>query len=915
MIKKIRRGGTMKSIIKNGLIILVAALIVFIFSGVYSSLNGAPAQSPTTMITPEAHFGFKPGADRMMFDYEELISYLQKLDAASPRLKLVEIGRSPQGRPMYIAFISSEENIRNLERLREINRKLALEPNLSPEERALLIAQGKVFFLATLSMHSDEVGPSQAAPLIAYELVTTEDPQIKKWLSDVVYMMVPNHNPDGMDMQVHHYRKYKGTKYEGCSLPGVYHQYVGHDNNRDYLTLTQSDTKAISRIYNLDWFPQVMVDKHQMYTEGPRYFVPPVHDPISENVDAGIWNWTKVFGSNMITDMTEAGLAGVCHSYIFDDYWPGSTETSMWKGVISMLTEMASAKDATPVFVEPNELQVEGKGLSEYKMSINMPLPWPGGWWRLSEMLQYEIVSTKSILKTASLHRQEILEYRNDLCRREVEKGKTQPPFYYALSHRQPDQSELVSLVNLLQEHGVRVFQLKQAIRSGDILLEAGDIIVPLAQPFRSFIKEVMERQEYPVRHYTPEGELIKPYDITSWSLPLHRGLKSFEIKVRSEELEKSLEEISREFSLRQEIPGTFFAAILMANNNESYKAAFQALKQGLKVERLEQKEVVAGEEIPQGSFFIAYNEKLLPILKSLTVALRIISEPVRFKTLPVRLPRIALVETYFHDMDAGWTRYIFDTYSIPFTVVRPGDFEKTDFAKNFDLVVFPDAEKSVLMEGRYQYKQEIYLADYPPEYTKGIGAKGMEKLMTFLDSGGIIISWGASTSLFMGKLEIPRPKPTKEEKGEKGKEEKGEKEKEEFQLPVRDESEALQKAGLYCPASLLRIILTEDHPLTLGLPSEIGILYTGKPAFQTSVPIFDMDRRVIGRFPEKDILLSGYAEKVEKVGNKTSVVWLKKGRGQLVLFAFSPIFRASTQASFKLLFNALLLPKITGTS
>jgi hypothetical protein len=902
----------MKSIIKKGLIIFAAVLIILIYGGVYSSLNSSPAQSSTSIITPEAHFGFKPGTDRMMFDYEELISYLQKLDAASARLKLVEIGRSPQGRPMYIAFISSEENISNLERLREINRKLALEPDLGPDEKSSLVAQGKVFFLATLSMHSDEVGPSQAAPLIAYELVTTEDPQEKKWLSDVVYMMVPNHNPDGMDMQVHHYRKYKGTKYEGCSLPGVYHQYVGHDNNRDYLTLTQSDTKAIARIYNLDWFPQVMVDKHQMYTNGPRYFVPPVHDPISENVDAGIWNWTKVFGSNMITDMTEAGLAGVCHSYVFDDYWPGSTETSMWKGVISMLTEMASAKDATPVFVEPNELEVEGKGLSEYKMSINMPLPWPGGWWRLSEMLQYEIVSTKSIIKTASLHRKEILEYRHDLCRREVEKGRTQPPFYYALSQRQPDESELVSLVNLLQEHGVRVFRLKQALRTGDISLEAGDIIVPLAQPFRSFIKEVMEKQEYPARHYTPDGELIKPYDITSWSLPWHRGLKSWEIKVRSEVLEKSLEEISGEFSLRQDIPRRFFAAILTANNNESYKAAFQALKQGLKVERLEQKEVLSGAEIPQGSFLIPYSEKLLPILESLTVAPRIVSEPVSFKTSPVRLPRIALVETYFHDMDAGWTRYIFDTYSIPFTVVRPGDFEKTDFAKNFDLVVFPDAEKSVLMEGKYQYKQEIYLADYPPEFTKGIGAKGMEKLMTFLDSGGIIISWGASTSLFMGKLEIPRPKVAKGEKGEKGKEEKEEKEKEEFQLPVRDDSEALQKAGLYCPASLLRIILTEGHPLTLGLPSEIGVIYTGKPAFQTSVPIFDMDRRVIGRFPEKDILLSGYAEKVEKVGNKTSVVWLKKGRGQLVLFAFSPIFRASTQVAFKLLFNALLLPKIT---
>ncbi len=898
----------------------------FIFLGFFILINlslfiySHPFQrNSSSIIPPEIHFGFKPGTDRQLIDYEELISYLQKLDEASPRLRMIEIGRSPLGKPMYVAFISSVENINNLEKLREINRRLALEPELSEIEKSSLLDQGKIFLLATLSMHSDEVGPSQAAPLIAYELVTTEDPQIKKWLSDVVFMMVPNSNPDGMDMLVHHYRKYKGTKYEGCALPGIYHQYVGHDNNRDYVNLTQSDTKAIARLYNLDWFPQVMVDKHQMYSNGPRYFVPPVHDPISENIDANLWNWTKVFGAAMITDMTEAGLAGVCHSYVFDDYWPGSTETSLWKGVISMLTELASCKDATPVYVEPNELQVEGKGLSEYKISINMPLPWPGGWWRLSDMLQYEIVSIKSMLKTASLYRREILAFRHELCRKEVERGRREPPFYYALPLKQHDQSELIGLINLLKEHGIRIYQLTQATRIGDIFLEAGDIIIPLAQPFRSFIKEVMEKQKYPERHYTPEGELIKPYDITSWSLPLHRGLKCLEINLRSEELEKRLAEITGSFSFRKEIPGTFYAVALSVNNNESFMAAFEALKLELKVARLEEKVIFGDKEIPKGSFFILYDSRLLPILKKLTVSPEIISEPTSFKIQFLRLPRIALVETYFHDMDAGWTRYVFDTYSIPFRVVRPGDFEKTDFVKNFDVVIFPDMEKSVLMEGKYQYKGETILPDYPPEFAKGIGAKGMEKLMTFLDSGGIIISWGASASLFMGKLEIPRPKleaggkAKGEKEGEKkvgqGKEE--EKEKEEFQLPIKDEAEALQKAGLYCPASLLRTILTSDHPLTLGLPSEIGILFTGRPVFQTSIPIFDMDRRVIGRFPEKEILLSGYAEKIEKLSHKVNLVWLKKGKGQIILFAFSPIFRASTQATYKLLFNALLLPKL----
>ncbi len=167
---------------------------------------------------PKDFFGFQPGTDRMLFSYEEFISYLQKADEASPMLKMVEIGQSPMGKKMYIAFISSEKNIENLENLKRINKELALNPSLTEDERTAMIRDGKVFFLATLSMHSSEAGPSQAAPLIAYELLTSADPQVRSWLGNVVYMMVPCHNPDGMDMIVDHYKKYKGTKYETSTL-------------------------------------------------------------------------------------------------------------------------------------------------------------------------------------------------------------------------------------------------------------------------------------------------------------------------------------------------------------------------------------------------------------------------------------------------------------------------------------------------------------------------------------------------------------------------------------------------------------------------------------------------------------------------------------------------------------------------
>jgi hypothetical protein len=866
---------------------LFASILPVILITVIFPYRQAYAQSGIPK--PEEHFGFVPGSDYMLFNYEEMIDYLMKLDKASPMVRLVENGQSPMGKKMYIAFISSEKNINNLDRLKEINRELALNPDLSAAKREEYIRDGRVFFLATLSMHSTEVAPSQAAPLIAYKLVTSGDPLVRKYLDDVVYMMVPNHNPDGMDMVVENYKKYKGTQYEGASLPSVYHKYVGHDNNRDFVTLTQEDTKAVARIYNLDWFPQVMIEKHQMGSTSIRYFVPPATDPIAENVDAELWTWTGVFGTNMLRDLTNAGLQGVGQKTIYDDYWPGSTETCIWKNVIGMLTEAASVRDASPVYIEPNELQT-GKGLSEYEKSMNFPLPWEGGWWRLGDIVKLEIESTFSTIKTASLYKNDILKFRNDICRREVERGKTEPPYYYVVPRAQSDQSEMISLVELMKEHGVNTFRLTENYTLGGINLKTGDIVYPLAQPFRAFVKEVMEKQDYPVRRFTPGGEIMRPYDVTSWSLPLHRGVLSHEIKTRDISFEAKLKPLTATWYPIGE--GFKLPALFPVSNNGSFKAAILAMKNGLKVSRLTQEATINGRAYGKGSFLLQGSDNALlnTIVKESKTEPGYIEDPGKLASAPVTMPRLAMVETYFSDMDAGWTRYLFDSYQLPYTVLHPDEFEKTDFTGQFDVVIFPGTSKALLMNGKPGSETTPSMSNYHPDYQKGMGKKGLEKLLLFVNDGGKIISWGQSTDLFTGMLEITR--------GEA---------KEEFMLPFTNTGDQARRDGLIVPGSLVRMQLKQDHPLTWGMPAEAGVFYRGNPLFSTSVPRFDMDRRVIGVFPEKGILMSGYCEKEEKLAEKPAMIWIKKGKGELILYSFSPQFRASTQATYKLLFNALL--------
>lgn len=845
----------------------------------------------TILPTPEEHFGFKPGTDKMLFSYESLIEYMMRLYRLSEKMYVEQIGESEMGKPIYAIFISAPANIMRLSELKQINRELALNPTIENTKLDSLIAHGKTFVLFTLSMHSAEVGPSQAAPIIMYKLLTSGDERTRMILENIVCVLVPCHNPDGMNMIVEHYNRYKDTPLDGCLLPGVYHKYVGHNINRDFIALTQKENKAVANFYGREWFPQVMIEKHQMGSNGPRYYVSPPHDPIAENVDAGIWNWMRVFGSRTITDMTGAGLKGISVNYLFDDYWPGSTTTSIWKGIIGMLSEAAGVNLASPIYVEPGELSTIGKGLGEYAKSINMPEPWPGGWWRLGDIVEYERINTMSYLFTAAVHKNEILRFRNDHTRLEVRKGQTEAPYYYVVPTGQRDQSEVVALVNLLEEHGINTYHLTESRQIEKRMFEQGDIVIPLAQPYRSFIKEILEKQKFPVRRYTPEGEIIKPYDVTSWSLPLHKGIDAVEINSKVAGLENALIRNDIPFTLKDNIPSQYNYLLFSAHNNESFKAAFFALSKSMELSRTTASIINNNKIIPEGSFLIKCGKGSEELLKQLDVSPVFLNESTPPPSEKLKLPRIALVESWFSAMDAGWARFLFDSHYLPYTVLRPKDLLETTLSDRFDVMILTDENKSVLMEGKYGTEGSFTVSRYPPEFTKGMEKKGLENILQFLNNGGIVLSWGRSVDLFTGMMS------TGEGAG-----------KQEFQLPYKNIGIDLSKKGLEVPGSALRMKLIENHPLTYGLPSEIAVFHRGSPVFSTSIPYFDTDRRVIASFPEDQILMSGYALNESMLARTAAMVWIKKGKGQLVVYGFSPHHRGQTPVTYKLLWNAILM-------
>src|SRR5205085_1535407 len=453
------------------------------------------------------------GADKTLADYKQISSYFTALAASSPRVRLETLGKTTLGETMIMAIITSEENMRNLDRIKSIARRLSDPRGLSDEEANALIREGKAIVVVTCNIHSTEIASSQMAMEWAYALATANDEETKRRLNNVVLLLVPSLNPDGETMVTDYYRKFVGTKYEGGPLPWLYHHYIGHDNNRDWFMLTQIETKNLNRAVYKEWFPQVWVDEHQMGTDGPRMFIPPFADPLDPTVHPLIWREVNIIGSNMAFRLEQQNKSGLIYGYSFDAYWLGGTRnTGWWKNVTGLLLETASARIATPIDIEPTELRGGTKGLIEYKATINHPNPWKGGVWRMRDIMDYERIASDALLETAADRREDLL--RDLMTRARSAIGSASNGEAYRIPKEQRDWPTAQFLASLFAEHNVEVRQAAN-----------GDYWIPMAQPYGKFVTEMMEPQRYPEVRLQPGKDVLRPYDVATWTLPLAMGV------------------------------------------------------------------------------------------------------------------------------------------------------------------------------------------------------------------------------------------------------------------------------------------------------------------------------------------------------------------------------------------------------
>jgi len=826
----------------------------------------------TQIITPEDYLGFRVGEDYKLASWEQIYFYFRMLDDGSEKISVKELGKSTEGKPFIMAVITSEDNMKSLDDYQNISKSLA-SGKLSENRVRELSGRGKLVLLVTCSIHATEVGAAQMSMELAHRMLTEDSAEMKRILNDVIFLLVPSFNPDGLEKVRTWYEKYLETPYEASPMPYLYHTYTGHDNNRDAYMLTQVESKLVNQILYKDWFPQVYLDEHQMGNRGARLFVPPFHDPVNPNVDPLIWRETALIGENMASDLEAGGFSGVITNAFYTGWWQGAFLMTAWfHNCVGLLTEMASCKIASPFFQDKTDLSGGGRGFPTYDKFMNFPNPWPGGWWRLRDIVDYELEATFSLLDICSKFRSKFLYNYHLMNKKAIEKGKNEPPYAFLIPPEQWDYPTALKMIDVLMEGGVRVNKSQTEFVADGVTYPEGTFVILMSQPYRAYAKDMLEPQKYHEIRLYPEGPPVRPYDVCGWTLPYQMNVNT--VRVDNAFNTDLIPVRKMEFPEGRIVnPEAAYAFVLSHKENKSIIATNRLLEKGIEVYWSKDVHKTDDLSISKGDIIIPAKGRVREELDSLAHELGLdftgIDTKIEGKGYLLQPFKLGVYQPWLASMNEGWSRWVFEEFEIEYKNIHNAEIKAGKLNERYSVIYIPDIRAEGILKGREE-------GTVPPLFAKGIGDEGLINLKEFVEKGGTLVTLNSASDLLTG----------------------------EFGLPVMNTVRDKKPEEFFCPGSILSVTINNSHPVAYGMPEKTGTFFARSPVFSV-IPSFDTKVNVIAAYSNKNPLMSGWILGEENLFNKAALVEIPFEKGRALLIGFNAIQRAQAYGSFKFLFNA----------
>lgn len=881
--------------------------------------------SAQTIPTPKEHFGFAIGDDYQLANFTQTEAYFKKLAAASDRVKLVDIGKTEEGRTQFMLIVTSAENQKHLDRYKKISQQLAHAEGLTPAQAKALAAEGKAVVWIDGGLHANETVGAHQLIETAYQLSSKTDAETKNILDHVIILMT-HANPDGQELVSNWYMREKDPLKRSLSaVPRLYQKYVGHDNNRDFFMLNMKETQNIGRQLFIEWIPQIMYNHHQAGPAGTVVAGPPYRDPFNYVFDPVLMTSLDAVGAAMHNRLNTEDKPGYTqrNGSVFSTWYNGGLRTTTYfHNMIGLLTEIVGSPTPSEIPLMPSRLLPNS----------DSPNPVQPQKWHFRQSIDYSVSLNYAVLNYAQRYSDELLYNIYLMGSNSVKRGtadywsfspkkleainaaakqskapeeddygrsaglpvkyydtvmkaqKARDARAYVISADQPDFTTAVKFLNALIRTGVVVQKATATFTLAGKTYPKGSYLVKTDQAFRPHVLDMFEPQDHPNDFKYAGGPPVPPYDAAGWTLAYLMNVKFDRIL---DPVNGPFEKIAYGELQKADVPVLAKASgyRLSAAANDSYEVVNDLLKAGAEVFR----------NTENGDFYIPGSAKTNELLKhsSADLGLRITAGGKPAHVVKIKPSRIALWDVYGGSMPSGWIRWLMEQYHFDATVIYPQDIDKGDLKAKYDVIVFVGgAIPAVGSNGRNSGPKP---EDIPLEFRNRLGRfstdKSLPQLKQFLAAGGDIVTIGSSTNLAYH-----------------------------LGLPVRNAIVEMTASGVekrlpaekyYIPGSVLSANFDTSDPANWGMEKAADVYFDNSPVFKVAPEAVSGGQvKPLAWFGTSTPLRSGWAWGQAYLQDGVTAFEAKIGNGKLVAFGPEITFRAQTHGTFKLLFNQLYSKK-----
>ncbi|HLG99032.1 MAG TPA: M14 family zinc carboxypeptidase [Bryobacteraceae bacterium] len=832
--------------------------------------------------SPKDVLGYYVGTPKKLTHVADLLRYYRALAAASPRVKILPVGTTDEGREQVVVAIADEDTIRNLDDYKRSMATLADSRGASDNQIRQILAGGKPIYMLTGGLHSAETGPPEMLMELAYRLVAEQSPLFDQIRRNLIVMIAPVLEPDGRDRYVDWYYRHKiNEETEADRVPGppYWGKYIYHDNNRD-INYSQVTMRNWLKFY-LEWHPPIMHDLHEsvpfMYTFSGQAPQNPSLDPIlyAELPWLSNFEMTKMFGY---------GMPGVWdHGYV--DMWsPGylGFMSSNHNGMLRMYETFGNGGANTMKrTVAPEDGGPPGANQTTREWYRPLP-PYKEVVWSMRNNTNYMETGVLSALEIASNYAQTLLQNFYEKSHNSIQSGSTEAPFGYVLPAGQPDMTRVAFIVNILRLQGIEVGRATSEVKLKDGTFPAGSLIVKRNQPYGRLAKILLEKQVYPDPN-------LRTYDDAAWTMGLMSNADVHEIS------DKAVLDVPVQTVDTLNIAGTVqgdgpWLAVLHNGANSLITLRYRL--RDVKFEALEQSFKPGDTEIPAGSLLLASSPRARTEIQNLGLKAVALSAAPSVPRHELDLPRLAMFSTWGSTQDVGWVRYAFDHFEIKYDLIYKERVRQGNLRDSYDVIVIPNQGrgngKSIVFDLESKGKPVDYVksAEFPTlggygesaDITGGMGLEGVVELDKFVKSGGVLITLGTASY-------VPA----------------------EFGLTPTVDAQHMSPQ-FYAPGPIVEAEITQPaNPIFYGYSDKtLPVRYANGPLLR--VPQDDRKKEVLMRFPGTDkSVLSGLMRGVAETRNRPAIVNVPSGRGRVLMFATNPCYRWQNLGEFNMLANAIL--------